>query len=135
MCFFYAKQMPFAEDARRILVAIGRVTKVGDPVEYQYKAKGTLHSMLWERMIHHSIRPDFSDGFVLPYHQALGFAEENPDFDPAAIAAVLPSDRINEFSYAAEHVTNDGAIAALLAAAGSLQASKAKLPGDYDRQL
>ena len=40
--------------------------------------------LIWERALNHSIRPGFEDGFLLPYHQALKMAEENPDleFDP-----------------------------------------------------
>jgi hypothetical protein len=63
LCFFYAKQVPFVEDAgaRRILVGVGRVLHVSPGVEYQYSTrdlKGKLRSMLWERMVQHSIRPD-----------------------------------------------------------------------------
>ena len=71
LCFFYAKQVPFVEDAgaRRILIGVGRVTHVSPCVEYEYNTKslqGKLRSTLWERMIQHSIRPDFKDGFLLP---------------------------------------------------------------------
>ena len=71
LCFFYAKEVPFVEDSRRVLVGVGRVKHVGDAIEYKYQANGGLRSILWERMIQHSIRPDFKDGFLLPYHAAL----------------------------------------------------------------
>ena len=125
LCFFYAKQVPFVEDTRRVIVGVGRVLHVGDPIEYKYEREGKLKSLLWERMIQHSIRPEFKDGFLLPYHAAIEHAAENPDFDPAEIVAFAPADHFDEFSYASEHVTNDGAIAALLACAASLnRASK-----------
>ena len=45
---------------------------------------------------------------------SLAYGVENPDFDPASVVAFAPDDRQDEFSYVAEHVTNDGAIGALL---------------------
>jgi hypothetical protein len=124
LCFFYAKQVPFVEDVGRVrvLIGVGRFKHVGPATEYKYSetGKGKLRSILWERMVHHSIRPDFQDGFLLPYHAAVERATEDPDFDPASIAALAPSDRIDEFSFATEHVTHDGAIAGLLSLAASL---------------
>jgi hypothetical protein len=63
LCFFYAKQVPFLEDSSggRILIGVGRVLHVGALQEYAYTTKdlkGKLRSMLWERMVQHSIRPD-----------------------------------------------------------------------------
>ncbi|MBW4421715.1 MAG: ATP-dependent RecD-like DNA helicase [Myxacorys californica WJT36-NPBG1] len=138
LCFFYTKQVPFVEDTGRvrIIVGVGRVKHIGEAVEYKYNQPGDLRSILWERMVQHSIRPDFKDGFLLPYHQALELAEQNPDFNPEEIAAFAPSDRIDEFSYATEHVTHDGAIAALLACAVSLQKSiQYHIPGPWEQCL
>lgn len=134
LCFFYAKQVPFVEDHRRVIVGVGRVKHIGPVVEYQYSGKG-LRSVLWERMVQHSIRPDFTDGFLLPYHEALRFAQENPDFDPAEIVAFAPEDRMMEFSYASEHVTHDGAIASLLACAAALNKAKQYIPGPWEACL
>src|SRR5262249_8767920 len=83
----------------------------------------------------HSIRPDFKDGFILPYHAAIEKAAAEPDFDPTEIAALSPDDRLLEFSHASQHVTHDGAIAALLACATSLQKAKESLPGSWDQCL
>lgn len=140
LCFFYAKQVPFVEDsgARRILIGVGRVLHVSPCVEYQYTTrnlKGKLRSMLWERMVQHSIRPDFKDGFILPYHAALEMADENPEFDPASIAAFTPDDRMLEFSHASQLVTHDGAIACLLACAESLRRARDVLPGPWEQCL
>jgi DNA-binding FrmR family transcriptional regulator len=135
LCFFYAKQVPFVEDFGRVIIGVGRVKHVGQSTEYRYKTQGTLRCILWEHMIQHSIRPNFSDGFLMPYHTALEFAAEHPDFDPAEIAAFAPEDRILEFSYASEHVTADGAIAALLSCAAALNKAKTILPGSYGAQL
>lgn len=137
LCFFYAKQVPFVEDAgaRRILIGVGRVLSISPCVEYEYTTKdlnGKLRSMLWERMIQHSIRPDFQDGFLLPYHAALEFAIENPNFDPASIVAFSPEDRLLEFSHASQLVTHDAAIASLLSCAESLRKAQEYLPGKWD---
>lgn len=118
LVFFYAKQVPLVEDTgRRILIGAGRVKSVGDPVEYQYHGspEGKIRSLLWEQMVRHSIRPDFSDGFLLPYHQALEASDEGRNFDPSNVVAFAPEDRFTEFSYATEHVGNDAAIESLQA--------------------
>lgn len=136
LCFFYAKKAPFIEDngGSRILLGVGRVLNVLPGTEYEYTTKdlkGKLRSMLWERMVQHSIRPDFNDGFILPYHAAIEMSQENPDFDPASIAALSPEDRLLEFSHASQLVTNDGAIAGLLACAESLRTAQGVLPGPW----
>lgn len=138
LCFFYAKQVPFVEDygARRVLIGVGRVKHVAECIEYQYTTKDLkdkLRSILWERMIQHSIRPDFKDGFLLPYHAALEKAAEDPELDPAEFAAFTPDDRLLEFSHVSQLVTHDGALASLLACAESLRKAKKELPGPWDR--
>jgi hypothetical protein len=140
LCFFYAKQVPFVEDAgsRRILIGVGRVKHVAPCVEYRYNTKSLkdkLRSVLWERVVQHSIRPDFKDGFLLPYHAAIELSGASPDYDPAAIAAFSPDDRLLEFSHGSQHVTHDAAIASLLACAESLRKAKADIPGPWDRCL
>ncbi|HEX3999756.1 MAG TPA: hypothetical protein VHX65_14490 [Pirellulales bacterium] len=140
LCFFYAKQVPFVEDSasRRILIGVGRVTHVAPCVEYQYttkQLKDKLRSVLWELMIQHSIRPDFKDGFLLPYHAAIEKAAVDSDFDPAELAAFSPEDRLLEFSHVSQHVTHDGAIASLLSCADALRKAKESLAGPWDRCL
>ncbi|MDE0291787.1 MAG: AAA family ATPase [Candidatus Dadabacteria bacterium] len=140
LCFFYAKQVPFLEDSTggRILIGVGRVLHVGAAQEYDYSTKnlkGKLRAMLWERMVQHSIRPDFKDGFLLPYHAAINKAAEDPEFDPAEIAAFSPADRLLEFSHASQLVSHDGAIASLLACAESLHKAKGVLPGPWEQCL
>ncbi len=140
LCFFYAKQVPFVEDSAigRILIGVGRVLNVGPAQEYAYNTsdlKDKLRGMLWERMVQHSIRPDFKDGFLLPYHAAIDKAGEDPEFDPAEIAAYSPTDRLLEFSHASQLVSHDGAIASLLACAKSLRKAQGVLPGPWDQCL
>ncbi|KAA0889843.1 AAA family ATPase [Oryzomonas rubra] len=140
LCFFYAKQVPFVDDAggNRIIIGVGRVQHVAPCQEYLYLTKnldGKLRSALWELMVQHTIRPDFQDGFLLPYHAAIAKAEVDPDFDPASIAAFAPDDRMLEFSHASQLVTHDGAIASLLACAESLRKAKESLTGPWDECL
>jgi hypothetical protein len=140
LCFFYAKQVPFVEDAAggRILIGVGRVLHIGAAQEYEYTTKDLkrkLRSMLWERMVQHSIRPDFKDGFLMPYHAAIARAAEDPEFDPAEIAALSPADRLLEFSHASQLVSHDGAIASLLTCAESLRKAVGVLPGPWEQCL
>jgi ATP-dependent exoDNAse (exonuclease V) alpha subunit len=135
LCFFYAKKVPFVEGSGRVLIGVGRVLWVGKGTEYKYSGPGPLRSMIWERMVQHSIRDDCKDGFLLPYQAALKHAEQNPGFDPASLAALAPDDRFGEFSYASEHVTHDAAISSLLACATSLRKAKEVLPGPWDKCL
>lgn len=140
LVFFYAKHVPFVEDTAgsRVIIGVGRVLHVGPCVEYEYNTKdlnGKLRSVLWERLVQHSIRPDFKDGFILPYHAALEKAATDAEFDPATIAAFSPEDRLLEFSHASQLVTHDAAIAGLLACADSLRKVKALLPGKWDQCL
>src|SRR5205823_4373399 len=90
LCFFYAKRTPLSEDSRRVIIGVGTVCHVSDNQEYQYsipEEKAPLRALLWERLVQHSIRPDneggYTDGFLLPYHQALAHAAKFPEFDPA----------------------------------------------------
>lgn len=135
LVFFYAKQVPFWDESGRVLIGVGRVNHVGEPTEYKSSDKKKLRAILWERMVQHSIRPGFADGFLLPYHEAIEFAEQNPGFDPSEIIAIAPTDDINEFSYASELVSHDSAIGALLACAESLRKASNVLPGNYEKQL
>jgi ATP-dependent exoDNAse (exonuclease V) alpha subunit len=135
LCFFYVKKVPFLEtEGRRIIVGVGKVNKVGETTEYKYKSKGKLRSMLWERMVSHSIRPGFEDGFLLPYQELAALAEDQ-SLDPAEFVAFAPDDRFDEFSYASELVTNDAAIASLLSCAAALERSKGTIPGPWDQCL
>lgn len=123
LVFFYAKQVPLVEDTgRRVIVGVGRVSSIGNLTEYEYRTPpgDKLRSLLWERMVVHSIRPDFADGFLMPYHEALEKSEDGLAFDTAEVVAFAPEERFDEFSYATEHVGHDAAISALLACRAAL---------------
>lgn len=138
LVFFYVKQLPLADDmpGRRFLVGVGRVKSVGPLTEYEYDGspEGRLRSMLWERMMGHSIRPDFEDGFLMPYHEALDRSRDGQAFDPTEIVALAPEDRFTEFSYGTEHVGDDAAIEALLSMRSALLKSAELFGVDIQKQ-
>jgi ATP-dependent exoDNAse (exonuclease V) alpha subunit len=135
LCFFYAKQTPLAEGNRRVLVGVGRVLHVSSSVEYNYSTRNGLRCLIWERAVQHSVRPDFMDGFVLPYQDILVRSEKDQSINPADYLAYAPEDRYIEFSYATEHVTHDGAIDALISCATAIRKISQVVHGSYQEQL
>ena len=135
LVFFYAKRTPLSDDVRRVLVGVGWVTHVGDPVEYSYNEGGVLKSMIWERNIQHSIRTDFKDGFLLPYHAVLNYLETHPEEDTSQFVAFVPDAQFQSFSYGSEHVTNDGAIGSILACIKVVRNIQRIIPGNWDQIL
>lgn len=131
LAIFYAKQTPLVDDPRRVIIGVGRVKHVGDAVDYHYKEPGWYESVLWERAVQHSIRPDFSDGFLLPYHDVLQYLQHHPDDDPRQFMAFAPDEHFWSFSFTSEHVTNDGAIAALLSCARAMENISRVVPGNW----
>ena len=114
LCFFYAKDTPLSESARRVIVGVGLVREISPPVEYRYSMQNPPHrSVLWERNVEHSIRPGFKEGFLYPYGELLGIANEQ-GLDPEQFLAYAPDDAFWSFSYGSEHVSHDDAIASVL---------------------
>lgn len=112
LVWIYAKETPLVEDHRRTLIGVGRVNTIGKVIPYLQEGDG-FGSVLWERVITHSIRPSMEDGFLLPYHEILRLRAEM-DIDPAEFAVHVPDEFTTQFSYATEHVTHDAALALLL---------------------
>jgi len=135
LAFFYAKNIPFIEDNRRIIIGVGWVKNVGEPVEYRYSGPGLIEAILWERNVQHSIRPGFMDGFLLPYHDVQEYLDTHPDENPMDYMAFVPDDQFWSFSYGSEHVTNDGAIGVLLSCAKALQNCQKIVPGPWEHAL
>ena len=134
LCLFYAKQTPLSDSDDRVLIGAGRVQSVGPPVDYVVNP-GELNSYVWDRAITHSIRPGGSDGFLMPYGEMLALAAEDESLEPADFVARAPADRRGEFSYAGEHVTHDGAIAALLAMKSSLELWAGRSASSVEKEL
>jgi hypothetical protein len=126
LCFFYAKHVPFVEGTGRILIGVGRIKSIGGLQEYDRSSDG-MRGMIWERPIQHSIRPNGLDGFLVPYYEILKRAEQDPSLDLEGFTAKAPDEHWDEFSYASELVTHDGAIAALLSLETALISMESEL--------
>jgi hypothetical protein len=135
LCFLYAKDTPLANDPRRVIVGIGRVSNVRSWVEYKYKEPGTHQAVLWDRIVEHSIRPTGGQGFLFPYHEILELAKTNPDVDPAQFVAFAPEECWSQFSFASEHVTHDGAVASLLVCVEALRRIGEVVPGAWNQHI
>lgn len=123
LVFFYAKQVPFVEAGGRILIGVGKINKIIESDKYLGSNK-KFGAAYWEHMILHSIRQDNKNGFLLPYHEAVAFAEKNNEFDPSVLAVIAPPDKQLEFSFAAEHVATGTAIRVLLSCLKSWEKAK-----------
>ena len=128
----YAKQVPFSEDSRRIVIGIGYVTSITEPPEHAHTEDGDLRSILWETMIGHSIRNDRKNGFIMPYREMMKYAEEHPDFDISSITVYAEDEYFNEFSYATEHLSYDAVINVLNQAIKALKIIKECIPGNWN---
>ena len=110
----YAKQVPFIDDAKRVVMGIGFVTSLTEPPEHNHTDDGELRSILWETMIGHSIRDDRKNGFLLPYREMMDYAAEHPEFDMRSVTVFAEEEYFQEFSYATEWVSYDAVISILL---------------------
>ena len=110
LSFFYAKEVPFFEDNNRVLVGVGDIISIIQSKAFDGSIANGIESMPWEHMVKHSIRPDGKNGFLFPYHEAIEYQKEHPDFDPKSIAVIIPNEFRHEFSYATEHVSHDFAL-------------------------
>jgi len=141
LAFFYAKRTPLSEERGRVIVGVGLVTRVDPHVEYRYDKRPAngIRCVLWERNVHHSIRPldggGFDGGFVFPYQQILDLAEKDPGINPEDYVAFAPDEAREQFSFASEHVQHDAAIGALIACAEALRRCATLVPGNWDVAL
>ncbi|MBD8552555.1 ATP-dependent DNA helicase [Sphingomonas sp. CFBP 8764] len=135
LCFFYAKKTPLSESASRVIIGAARVKGIGQYTEYAYDAPGDLQGVLWERCVRHSLRPDGTDGFLMPYYDVIAAAGANAGIALDECVAFAPDDQFDAFSYGSEHISHDGAIASLLACAGALRASAKVIETDISTAL
>jgi len=120
LVFCYAKQVPFIEEERKVLIGVGKIQNI-IPSEYYEGSNSKLLASYWEYRVKHTIRKDKKNGFLLPYHEAIEYQKQNPNFNPVDLAVLIPKDKQLEFSYVAEHVSNDTAIKLLLECEISLE--------------
>lgn len=131
LCIAYAKQVPFVEDNRRVVIGIGHVKRIVPAIEHKHTNAGNLRSMIWETMVCHSIRGNHKDGFVIPYQKMMEYAQSHPDFDMSSITVFAPQDAFDEFSYATEHVSYDAVIDVLLRCISAFKIINDCLDEDY----
>jgi hypothetical protein len=119
LIFFYCKEgQPLGDTISRLVMGVGRITTLAPPKAYDVSEKKPSH-LMWDLLIRHSIRPEDSDGFLLPYHEYL-----EPTGDPAEdakrqqllreIAVSADPAHIRVFSYAAELAPPDIALSTLV---------------------
>lgn len=132
MCLIYAKQVPFVEDTRRVIMGLGLVEKVIPAIEHKHTNDGKLKSMTWETMLCHTIRDDMKNGFLFPYREMMKYAEENPGFDIRKVTVFAPEEYYGEFSYATEHVSYDAVISVLLQSLKALNVIKTCIEGKWN---
>jgi ATP-dependent exoDNAse (exonuclease V) alpha subunit len=138
LVFFYAKRTPLSDQPGRVIVGVGRVKQVGAPTEYRYAKDAPGDAMpgyLWERNVHHSIRTAGKDGFLLPYHQLLELAEQDDSVDLESCVAYAPAEAFEQYSYGSELLTQDNAIASLLACEKALKVIRGLIEGPWDSYL
>ena len=129
----YAKQVPFIDDAKRVVMGIGYITSITEPPEHNHTDAGELRSILWETMLGHSIRDDRSNGFLLPYHEMMEYTEKHPEFDMRSITVFAEDDYFEEFSYATEQLSYDAVISVLLQTIKALEIIKECIPGNWSQ--
>lgn len=131
----YAKQVPFVEDHRRVIIGMGHVKRIVEAEEHKCTDEKPLRSLTWETHVCHSIRPDHKDGFVIPYQQMMEYATEHPDFDINDITVFAPDDAFAEFSYATEQVSYDAMIDVILSCIKAFEIINDCLDEDYSNVL
>jgi hypothetical protein len=131
LLFFYCNHgNPLDESLNRILLGVGRISRIGPQLYFgKNLPKYPDQYPIWSRCITH----DFEDqGFRLPYHEYL-----KAGHDPKSILCLVPEGGMLNFSYVAEHVSDDMAVGALERLLQSVQTVKDenKVAGDWDRHL
>lgn len=136
LCFIYSKDVPFVETSGRVLIGVGLIKSIGDTKEYNYSGDGDFRAMIWEHMVSHTIRPEGTNGFLLPYHEAIEHQKKNENFNPEELAVIVPNENKFEFSYASEHVENDSARTVLLLCINKIRRAKELGIGDgWDQKI
>ena len=117
LVMYYTKEgQPLDEDIGRLVVGVGTIAKVHPIINHRASREPTYPE--WDRLITHSIRPEGSDGVLLPYHAYLE-PTGDPDEDARRkqllreIAVVPEMSHLRDFSYAAELIDSDVVLATL----------------------
>ncbi len=134
LVFVYAKNIPLIEHVDRVLIGVGRITGFGNINEYSYSENNPdITAYKWERSVYHSIRPNYKDGFLLPYHEIMDLVNKEEITNPEEYIAYASN--WEQFSYGSELVDHDSAIDALLALRSVLLKCENVLDIKYTSQL
>ena len=133
LVFFYAKAIPGIEDNRRVLIGAARVSELKPLREYIKGDQQGMGAWVWERPVVHTLRPNFQDGFLMPYHALLQRLGEGAPLHLPDYVAFAPEEHRGEFSYATEHVTGDAALGALEEMRRCLVRCAEVVPGPWER--
>lgn len=124
LVFIYLKHSPLQEvRTDRLIVGAARITGVQRPPMWNQEGKPPFDSCMWETVVAHSLRPDMTDGVLLPYQELVGLQDQGVDVDGAL--AWAPEGRSIEFSYVTEHLTDDAAIDALASLKSAAEGARA----------
>lgn len=112
LVFIYLKHSPLQEERTdRLIVGAARVSRVTSPPMWNQSGNPPFNSSMWETIVEHSLRPDMTEGLLLPYQELIPLLDEGVDVGGAL--AWAPEGRKAEFSYVTEHLSDDAAIEAL----------------------
>lgn len=124
LVFIYLKHSPLQEARTdRLIVGAARITGAQPPPMWNQDGKPPFDSCMWETVVAHSLRPDMTDGVLLPYQALVGLQDQGVDVDDAL--AWAPEGRAIEFSYVTEHLTDDAAIDALASLRSAAEGARA----------
>jgi hypothetical protein len=131
LIFFYCDHgNPIDEQLDRVLLGAGRISIVGPQLYFGQKLPMYPDQYpIWSRCVTH----DFANqGFRLPYHEYL-----RAGHDVSNVICRVPDGATINFSYVAEHVSDDLAVGVLERLLQSIQAVKeeGKVTGEWDRRL
>jgi hypothetical protein len=131
LIFFYCNHgNPLDENLSRVLLGVSRISNIGPQLFFGSKPpKYPDQYPIWSRCITHDFE---KEGFRLPYHEYI-----KAGHDPRNILCVVPDGAMLNFSYVAEHVSDDVAVGALERLLQSVQTVKEenKVAGDWERHL
>lgn len=151
LLFAYAKRVPLIEgeqelQPRRVLIGATTITGLGPTSMWEEDRAGPLSAAQWERAIHHNLRLserggkssqlwNWKDGVLLPYQRLLANRDlAGEDF--SRFVAAVPSHLVSpQFSYATEHVTNDGAVEALVELRRATAEVSPFVAGNWQQQI
>lgn len=150
--FYCKKGNPVDDEAERLIVGLGDITKVHDVMDYDTTADYTYP--FWEIIMEHSIRKSLKDskGFLLPYSEYLKL-DEDYIFNKTGKTKTEAIDEIKltldklgcgkdsslfwQLSFGCEHVSNNNMLIILNGAKKCVQAviDHKLVGGDWRRQL